>query len=115
MWTLLAVAAGLGLCFLIIRATSGRRVRNGRPTTAVIQGFRPTGGTSGDRPVIDFTVRFTDLATGIEHTSVSREAPSAIYTPQFQIGMSVPILFQPDDPTRVTFDWSTLVARNRAS
>ncbi|MEL7977864.1 DUF3592 domain-containing protein [Isoptericola sp. F-RaC21] len=80
----------------------------GRPTTALIVAARPTAARSGDSQVVEFTLRFTDPQTGVEHTVVHRDAPGEFRAPRVQPGMTVPVKFLPEKPTTLQFDWNAV-------
>ncbi|GAA3590584.1 hypothetical protein GCM10022198_13110 [Klugiella xanthotipulae] len=96
-----AAAAVLGVVFLVMR--TGKLVKEGVEATALIVSARSTAQVTGSRPVVEFTLDFTDPHTAEQHHIVVREPLSPLYAPHMQPGMTVPIKFMRNNPKNLMF------------
>lgn len=77
--------------------------RIGRPAEATILEIRDTRMTLNDDPIVDFVLEVRP--EGREAYRAETRMPiSRIEIPQFQPGAVVRVNYDPDDPSRVSFD-----------
>lgn len=106
--TILGIILGVAACSAIVDPFSGRGeacaiLAIGKPATATIVDISDTGVTINKDPVVAF-----DLEIHPEHAAPFRANTKALISrldvPQIQPGRTVPVKYDPKQPSRVAID-----------
>lgn len=102
------LAAAMVGCGAIVDRFSGRSeacavLGTGTPATATVVRLIDTGITINDNPVVEFVLR-VELPGGPAYEARTRALVSRLDVPAVQPGRSLPVKYDPQQPSRVAID-----------